>query len=491
MKYDINDYIIDFSSSRYKNREVWLIKNHPQLYDKIINYISNYNVIYKQRVYHYYYKLNEIPKCKNKCCNNSTKYSGKFKLGYRDFCCVKCAVNDDKIKNNRLETNLLKYNVKHPFQNENIKEKIKQKNINFFGVDNPMKNDNIVNKLKKNILKKYGVDNFFKTKKFIQNQTIKKRNKYIIYWSNILNVDKSKIIILNNNDVKLIGLCDKHSEFIINKNNLYNRIVQYKINPCTKCNPIGEQSSIKEKELLDFIKSLNVNYIENDRKILNGKELDIYLPDNKIAIEFNGLYWHSDKFKDKNYHLNKTNLCEKQGVQLFHIFEDEWIYKKEIVKSIIKSKLGLIKNNFFARKTVVKEVIDNKLIREFLNKNHIQGFVGSKIKLGLFYENELVSLMTFGKKRKFMNSKSKSEDDYELIRVCNKLNTNIVGGASKLFKYFLRIYKSEETTFCVDRRYDDNNLYIEMGFNFIEKTKAISYIMNAKFNKKYFTKIYN
>ena len=119
-------------------------------------------------------------------------------------------------------------------------------------------------------------------------------------------------------------------------------------------------------------------------------------------------------------------MCNSNGIQLFHICEDDWIYKQNIIKSMILNKLGKSSNKIYARKTEVKEVIDNKLVREFLDNNHIQGFVGSKIKLGLFYKDELVSLMTFSK-RTFMKN-----EDYELVRFCNKLNTNVIGGASKL-----------------------------------------------------------
>jgi len=238
---------------------------------------------------------------------------------------------------------------------------------------------------------------------------------------------------------------------------------------CSKCSTFNTKS---EKEIVDFIKTeLKINnIIENDRKILNGKELDIYLPEHNLAIEFNGIYYHSNVFVNKNYHLNKTEECEKQGIQLLHIFEDEWIYKSDIVKSIIKNKLGLTENKVYGRKCEIKEINNNDLIRNFLDNNHIQGFVGSKYKIGLFYENKLVSLMTFGNKRYFTNNTSK-EGEYELLRFCNKLNTSVIGGASKLFKYFLNKYNPNEIISFADRRYSNGNLYSNLGMEMGENSK--------------------
>ncbi|MFW5847784.1 MAG: hypothetical protein ACOCVF_02580 [bacterium] len=259
-------------------------------------------------------------------------------------------------------------------------------------------------------------------------------------------------------DVKLRIICKKHGVFYMKfHEHLRGR-------GCPICGNIisKEENLIKE-------------WIENDLKIktikhkINGFEIDIFLPDYNLGIEYNGLYWHSNKFKDKNYHLNKTELCEKNNIQLLHIFEDEWINKKEIIKSIIKSKLGL-NEKIYARKCIIKEITAQES-REFLNKNHLQGYIGAKYKLGLFYNNELVSLMTFGKKRVSMGSKKNKQDEYEMIRFCNKIGINVIGGASKLFKYFIKKYNPSSIISFADRRYSDGNLYKKMDFEYLYNTK--------------------
>jgi len=190
-------------------------------------------------------------------------------------------------------------------------------------------------------------------------------------------------------------------------------------------------------------------------------ELDIVLPDHKLAIEFDGLYWHNENVVENDYHLKKTEACESLGYQLIHIFEDEWRYKKEIVQSRLKGILG--KNDkIFARKTVCKE-ISYKESKEFLEKSHIQGNCMSKWQYGLFAGDKLVSVMTFGK--------SRFADGFELLRFANALDTNVVGGASKLLKHFVKDHPEiSKIVSYADRRWSRGNLYEKIGFKFLHKT---------------------
>ena len=236
---------------------------------------------------------------------------------------------------------------------------------------------------------------------------------------------------------------------------------------CCKC---GQQNSKQENNIKKYLNDLNINYIENERNVLSGKEIDIYVPVHKLGIEFDGLFWHSDVYKDKNYHLNKTKECEEKNIQLLHIFEDEWLNKQEIVKSIIRSKLNIIENKIYARKCKIKEINSNTCI-EFLNTNHIQGNINAKIKIGLYYNNELVSVMIFGKKRVAMGNKIIVDNEYEMLRFCNKLNTQVIGGASKLLNYFKKTYNPKSILTFADRRYSNGNLYKQLGFKFIGNTQ--------------------
>lgn len=256
---------------------------------------------------------------------------------------------------------------------------------------------------------------------------------------------------------KLIEIvCPEHGKFQQTPNNFLSK--KY---GCPKCNKILTKFEI---EVSDFLKALNLQINLNTRKKIPPLELDIFIPVHNLAIELNGLYWHDERFKENNYHLNKTELCEKKGIKLIHIFEDEWIYKKEIVKSRLKNLLGLTENRIFARKCEIR-VVNSINSKEFLDKNHIQGDVKSSFKIGLYYHDELVSIMTLGK-RPLIN-----KSEYELIRFCNKLNTSVIGGADKLLKHFIKTHNPKEIISYADRRWSQGDLYEKLGFEFIHDTK--------------------
>jgi hypothetical protein len=228
---------------------------------------------------------------------------------------------------------------------------------------------------------------------------------------------------------------------------------------CEKCE---KQFNYKEYGVFEFCKSLvndDDKILKNSRKIIPPLELDIFIPEKNIAIEFDGLYWHSDE-NSKDRHIYKTELCEEKNIHLIHIFENEWDYKQDIVKSRLKNLLGLSENKLYARQCEIRE-IDSKTSKEFQEENHIQGACGAKIHLGLFYKEELVSLMTFSKPR------FDKKRDWELVRFCNKINYSVVGAASKLLKYFERNYNPKNIVSYADRRWTpnfNNNLYEKLGF---------------------------
>ena len=265
----------------------------------------------------------------------------------------------------------------------------------------------------------------------------------------------------NNTDYYFNLLCNNcGGEFSITRQLLVFRRSQGK-EICLNCNPILHGRSEMENELYEFIvENYSKDVIKNCKNIISS-ELDIYLPDDRIAFEFNGLYWHSDIHKGKNFHLSKTEECQKKGVSLIHIWEDDWIYRVDIVKSIILNKLGRSKK-IMARNCIVSE-IDNSTSREFLEKNHIQGFVGSKVKLGLFSDGELVSVMTFGSLRTPLGNSPK-DDEYELLRFCNKLNYTVVGGASKLLSHFVKSNSPKKIISYSDISRSSGNMYKKLGF---------------------------
>jgi len=223
-----------------------------------------------------------------------------------------------------------------------------------------------------------------------------------------------------------------------------------------------------EKEMYDFVKSLDETAINNDRTILKPKELDIFVPSKNIAIEFDGLFWH----KDENL-LIKTNQCADKGIRLLHFYEDEWEYKKDICKSIISSALGIFEQRVYARKCKIKNLSTDEY-NNFLDNNHIQGFINTPIRIGLFYNEELIQCIGIGKSRY-------SADEFELYRMCTKLNHQVIGGFSKLLKHLCKYYNINILYSYVDRRLFDGNGYKKIGFSILKETKpSYFYFKNLK-----------
>jgi hypothetical protein len=430
-------------------------------------------------------------------------------------------MTNDKVKGRVENTNLERYGHKSHLKSEKIKQKIESTNLDKYGVKRPLESKEIQDKTKDTMIKNHGVSHGLQSDKirkktfnsYINNNNIQdvflkiKETKKERYGDeNYNNKFKNSETCLKKYGVKSVLESDSPFRKKIGRNKFINSIKKYKhgnkINVinigdectilcdecglkttikrqfltirgnlgkimCLNCNPYGNIYSNSEVELEMFLS--NIEYIKKDRSILDGKEIDILIPSIKLGIEYNGLYWHSEKYKDNYYHLSKTKLANSKGYQLIHIFEDEWYFKEDIVKSIINNKLGLIDKKIYARKCEIK-LVNSKDSSNFLNENHIQGKINSSVKIGLYYDGELVSLMTFGKLRKSLGSKH-IDGHWEMLRFCNKLNYNVIGGASKLFKHFVKNYDVDRITSYSDNRYFSGGLYEKLGFIYDGDTK--------------------
>jgi hypothetical protein len=232
-------------------------------------------------------------------------------------------------------------------------------------------------------------------------------------------------------------------------------------NMCNVCYPTKKVSN-GELEVYEYIKSIyNKTIISSDKSVLsNGFEIDILLPEDNIGIEYCGLYWHSElNGKSRWYHRTKYDKCKQKNIRLIQIFEDEWLHKTEIVKQRLNS---ILKHNkpIYARKCKIIE-IDSSEANEFLKNTHIQGKGYGSINIGLLFENELVSVMKFSKLSRAKGYKDIPENVYELNRFSSK--TNIVGGASKLFSYFIKKYNPIKVISYSDLRWNTGNVYKILG----------------------------
>lgn len=215
-------------------------------------------------------------------------------------------------------------------------------------------------------------------------------------------------------------------------------------------------------------------------------EIDIYLPVLKLGFEFNGLYWHSNKFRHKNYHLDKLNYFKERGIRIIYIWEDDYLFKEDIIKSQIKNHLKL-SNRIWARNCEIRE-IDNKISREFLDKNHIQGSYKQITKsFGLYYKDELISVITFDH---FEGRKKMNDDEWNLSRFCNNLGISVIGGASKLLNFFIKEFKPSRIISYADKDWSEGALYDKLKFIKLYETKPdYKYIIGRKrYHKSNFKK---
>lgn len=246
--------------------------------------------------------------------------------------------------------------------------------------------------------------------------------------------------------------------------------------------------STAQQEIFEFVSNLCHGFSHQDTQILSGREIDIVNHDMKIGIEYNGLYFHSDKFRDKKYHISKMKEMENLNYRLIYIWEDWWVRKKEIVKSIITSILQKNTEKIYARNCEIREISDEES-KIFLKNNHIQGGCVSKIRIGLFHNDELISVMTFGKLRRVLGSFAK-DGHWELLRFSSKINTRVVGGASKLFTFFIRQYKPISVISYANRDWSVGNVYEKLKFEFVGMTEPGYFYAKGKrrFSRSKFTK---
>lgn len=226
-------------------------------------------------------------------------------------------------------------------------------------------------------------------------------------------------------------------------------------------------SSKGELEIREYIESLGFN----TNKYIIGKdhnrfELDIYVKEKNLAVEYNGCYYHASNginHRGKNYHFNKNVIAYKEGIELIQVWEDQWKNQKEIIKDIIAARLGIIRGEkIYARKCEIRDV-STADYREFCNKYHVQGYRSASIKLGLYYKNELVQIASFNKARQYSyNSIDKYE--YEWVRGCISSNNKVVGGTSKLLKHFIDTYKPNNILCFSDWNLFSGKGYEEAGF---------------------------
>jgi len=446
--------------------------------DKILINITNSNKKYYESKG---YKLNtpllvdvkDLPKgshykIKVKCSNCGLEKEVEYKnyiiqINRGDYYCNNC--KSIKIKQNTKD----KYGADSVFKIPEYQEKCKQTMFNKYGFRNALESNIIKNKMIDNLNIKYNVNN---VSSIIE---VKEKKNYTLSktWLNRIQKSNKNIKIIDGDYKKqLIKIeCDngKNHTFNITYDLFHNR-KQLNTTLCTKCHKISKSIFGVEDKFLKFIKdNYNGIVLKNDRKTITPYELDLYLPELNLSFEFNGFRYHNDNRKDINYHLMKYDLCKNKNIQLIQFFQDDWIYKYDIVKSIILNKLNKTPNKIYARKCEIKEISDNDT-KEFMIQNNIEGYKLSKYNFGLIYNNKIVSVLTL------IYTKNK----FELIRYCSIIFTNVVGGFSKLLKFVTYELNIKKLVTNSNKLYSNGDLFKNNNFIHIKDTKPNYYIISGK-----------
>jgi len=365
----IND-IKNILSSPPKNHEIQYIHKNLNIRKTFDLYENN-----SQNLFHLYYNINGTPKCN---CGKDLKFIS-FNKGYRQYCSSRCQMIDKNFQNKMKEYYLKKYNVENPAQSKDIINKTKSTNLEKYGVEyylelqnahNRFKeiklekygneNYNNINKIKSTNLKKYGVEWISQNKEISDKQQLTKKNNNSFY-----NKIKNKY-----NDIK--PLFSKESYLGVGYNNKYlwkcnickigfkDDLYAGRAPRCPICNPKLGGISKQEKKIVNYCKSLNIQIIENSRSIISPYEIDIYFPDYKLGIEYNGLYWHSvEKIKDKYYHQNKVKLANNKDIRLLHIWEHEWEENKELIQDNIEYYMNNLQEEILPKEPELHNIHDN------------------------------------------------------------------------------------------------------------------------------------
>jgi hypothetical protein len=518
-----------------KSQIIDLIKNKPKHYSKMIQntpelfaWVKQNSLISEKNFAAEIYSA--ISNTTNICEKGKTKTFSGINTGWR-FCgkaadCV-CAKNSvsknckekakliDKISaaEKRANTNLSRYGYENAGQSIKAKhnhaefysnkhkvdlqlDNQKQTVLERYGVTNVRNIKGVTDKIKQTMFERYGVENPQQNEqmrlKSIETKKIRYHERHLVECSYDRLNEKFKLsgyeFVTTRSEYRGVDQSNTTKyTFVHNEceTEFETYIYSGHVPVCPKCfytNP--SYVSAAEKELADWIESFGIEVIRTESKKIAPMNLDIFLPEYNIAIEYCGLYWHSERAngKERSYHRKKYKACQEQSIRLITIFEDEWLNKKDLVKSILTTQFGK-SNRIFARECEVKEV-NNSESKIFLETNHLQGFVPASRIFALTHNDNLVSLMTFGR------SRYSKKYQWELLRFCSLQNTIVIGGAEKLWKHFIKSICPDSVVSYCDLRWFDGNTYLKLGMklNHISEPNYWYTDYKQRYNRSKYTK---
>ena len=477
---------------RYPEFYQYLAKTYPDL-------------SWREKLYWYFHQLTEYPVCP--VCGSKTSFVN-IKEGYRTYCCRTCMNRDPNkqervritcnekyggdapacssdIQNKMRQTNLERYGAENAMQNKSVSQKshdtnvkkyggcgnasvelldkYKQTNLSKYGAENVMQTELGQTRLKETLVQKYGVAHPSQIEGVVDKIARSRRNRTLNKYDDVISISDADIWVCKCPHPECTRCIEKTYEV---RGSVYRDRKRDHTERCTRllkeCNTRTSGTSI-ELFIRNILDEIGVSYVCNDKTIICPKELDLVIPDKHIAIECNGIQSHYYPYKEPSYHYKKYLACKQKGVQLLTIWQDQIENRPDVVRSIVRSKLGIYDRRIYARKCEVVE-LEPSVCCKFLDNNHIQGRTSAKVHLGLLYEGDIVCVMTFGSKRRCSGNNKSATDEWELSRFCTIMNTQVVGGAAKLLKYFIRHYHPAAIYSFSSNDISGGGLYKTLGF---------------------------
>lgn len=372
---------------------------------------------------------------------------------------VEHALQSPTIKQKARQTTLDRYGVEHNWQSPDIREAAKETMLERYGVMHQMKSDEIKTRMQATMIDRYGAKNSLQTPIIKEKMIATMIDKYgVENFSQIHLPIESVQALIDKDRLKALleanTLSDIAELLFVDRSTVKYYAIKHGL-------MLPLERSQAENEIVEFLDRHSLAYIRNDRKLIQPFELDFYLRDYNIAIEFNGLYWHSEKFKEKNYHSNKTNACMSLGIQLIHIFEDEWKNSKEVIKKKILHLCGKTNKAVIGgRKLNIKEV-DKHQVSEFINNNHVQKMSpGASHYIAVNHNDKLVAAVLL---------KKISDGVVDMTRFCTDQQATYPGLMSKIVAFIKKNYNYDKLVTFADLRYSTGDVYVKSGFTEVSR----------------------
>lgn len=450
-----------------------ILDNNPIIYQSLLTTTSflpeQYNI--RARMHAVMNNITSVPLCR--VCGIGMTFN-EAKGEFNKLCAngngSNCSSTLPAVADKRRKTLLENYGTDSIWNIPGMLDKRKTTNIQKYGGNSPMHSDAVKDKSVKTSLQRYGTTNAGQSDMARHNRYLTNMAKFGSSTFAGSQVPESVRAILDNKE----SLVDLLTQFSVAEIAAKLKTTTYMIRHYMDNYNIVAQTlpakltSAPQQDIANMLDMYGVEYIMNDRTIISPKHIDIWIPQHNVAIEIDGIFFHSElSGKSRSYHSDKTKDCSNKNIQLIHVWTPELKYRCPIVMSRIMHILKISQRRVYARCTTLRKITKEQSTK-FFEDNHIQGNVHSSTTYGLYYNDELIAAMSF------IKSRFSKRYQWELLRYCTKLNTSVTGGASKLLAAFMSEYKPTSIVSYCDLRWGTGNLYQQLGFVYLH-TSAPNY----------------